>query len=242
MTWEALLSRLAELVGIESAYTDVYGRRIDTPLDAKVPVLEALDFDVSSVSSLTNAVVAAEDEPWRRWIAPWVVRTTDPAGFDLDLFLPADDADQQWSWEIAFEDGATDHGTFGRDDLLMVSARYIDGRRIEHRRLSLQRSGPIGYHRMRVCGPSEAEASLVLAPHRCHVPPEFESPDCRAWGLSTHIYIHAALAIQLGNRGLRGPRTPVPDRRGSGRLGRSDQPISCAVSASSQRRQPLFAI
>ena len=188
MTWEALLSRLAELVGIESAYTDVYGRRIDTPLDAKVPVLEALDFDVSSVSSLTNAVVAAEDEPWRRWIAPWVVRTTDPAGFDLDLFLPADDAEQQWSWEIAFEDGATDHGTFGRDDLLMISARYIDGRRIEHRRLSLQRSGPIGYHRMRVCGPSEAEASLVLAPHRCHVPPEFESPDWRAWGLATHIY------------------------------------------------------
>jgi hypothetical protein len=93
-------------------------------------------------------VVAAEDEPWRRWIAPWVVQTTDAAG--LDLFLPADDAEQQWSWEIAFEGGATDHGTFRRDDLLMLGARDIDGRRIEHRRLSLRRSGPIGYHRMRV--------------------------------------------------------------------------------------------
>jgi 4-alpha-glucanotransferase len=188
MTWETLLTRLAALVGIESSYTEVYGRRIDTPLDAKVPVLAALGFDVSSVSSLTNAVVAVEEEPWRRWIAPWVVRTADAAGLDLDLFLPADDAEQQWSWEITFEDGATDYGTFRRHDLLMLSARDIDGRRIEHRRLSVQRSGPIGYHRMRVCGPSEVEASLVLAPHRCYVPPQFEGPDWRAWGLSAHIY------------------------------------------------------
>jgi 4-alpha-glucanotransferase len=188
MTWEMLLSRLAALVGIESSYTDVYGRRIDTLLDAKVPVLAALGFDVSSVSSLTNSAAAAEEEPWRRWIAPWVVRTTDATGLGFDLFLPADDGEQQWRWEIAFEDGATDHGTFRRDDLLMLGARDIDGRRIEHRRLSLRRSGPIGYHRMRVCGPFEVEASLVLAPHRCHVPPEFEGPDGRAWGLSTHIY------------------------------------------------------
>jgi 4-alpha-glucanotransferase len=39
-----------------------------------------------------------------------------------------------------------------------------------------------------VYGPSEVEASLVLAPHRCHLPTDSEVPDWRAWGLSTHIY------------------------------------------------------
>jgi hypothetical protein len=71
MTWETLLARLAALVGIESSYIDIYRRRIDTPLNAKVRILAALGFDVSSVSSLTAAVVAAEEEPWRRWLAPW---------------------------------------------------------------------------------------------------------------------------------------------------------------------------
>jgi 4-alpha-glucanotransferase len=188
MTWEMLLARLAALVGIESSYTDIYGRRVDTSLDAKVRVLVALGFDISSVSSLTTAVVAAEEEPWRRWLAPWVVRTTDTAALDLDLFLPADDADQQWSWEIAFEDGAIAAGSFRREDLVMLGVRDIEGRRIEHRRLSLRRSGPIGYHRVRISGPSEVEASLVLAPHRCYVPPELEGPDKRAWGLTTHLY------------------------------------------------------
>lgn len=188
MTWETLLARLAALVGIESSYTDVYGRRIDTPLDSKVRILAALGFDVSSVSSLTAAVVAAEEEPWRRWLASWVIRTTDTARLDLDLFLPADDSDKQWSWEIAFEDGAIDCGAFRREDLVMLGARDIDGRRIEHRRLSLQRSGLIGYHRVRVRGLSEVEASLVLAPDRCYVPPQLEGPNGRAWGLAAHLY------------------------------------------------------
>jgi 4-alpha-glucanotransferase len=186
MTWETILARLAALVGIETSYMDIYGRRIDTPINAKVRILAALGFDVSSVSSLT---VAVEEEPWRRWLAPWTVRTADASGLDLDLFLPADDSDQQWSWEIAFEDGATHYGTFRRENLVMLGARDIDGRRIEHRRLSLQRSGPIGYHRVRVSGPSEVEASLVLAPHGCHVPQELlEGPDGRAWGLANHLY------------------------------------------------------
>lgn len=189
MTWETLLTRLAALVGIKSSYIDVYGRRIDTSLNAKVRILAALGFDVSSVSSLTAAVVAAEEEPWRRWLAPWTVRTAETSGLDLDLFLPADNSVQQWSWKIAFEDGATDYGTFRRENLVMLGSRDIDGRRIEHRRLSLQRSGPIGYHRVRVSGPSEVEASLVLAPHRCHVPQELlEGPDGRAWGLANHLY------------------------------------------------------
>ena len=134
-------------------------------------------------------MVAAEEEPWRRWLAPWTVRTADASGLDLDLFLPADNSDQQWRWEIAFEDGGTDYGTFRRENLVMLGAREIDGRRIEHRRLSLQRSGPIGYHRVRVSGPSEVEASLALAPDGCHVPQELlEGPDGRAWGLATHLY------------------------------------------------------
>lgn len=188
MTWEMLLFRLAPLVGIESSYTDVYGRRMETPLEARVEVLAALGFDVSSVSSLTAAIAALEGSPWRRWIAPWVVRTVNAAGLDLDLFLPADDADRSWRWEIAFEDGATDHGNFRRDDIPLLGARDIGGRRVEHRRLSLQRSGPIGYHRLRVCGSSEVEAVLALAPQRCYVPPEIESIDGRAWGLATHLY------------------------------------------------------
>jgi len=242
MTWETLLTRLAALVGIESSYTDIYGRRIDTPLNAKVRILAALGFDVSSVSSLTAAVVAAEEEPWRRWLAPWTVRTAETSGLDLDLFLPADDSVQQWSWEIAFEDGATDYGTFRRENFVMLGARDIDGRRIEHRRLSLQRSGPIGYHRVRVSGPSEVEASLVLAPHGCHVPQELlEGPDGRRLGTGQPS-LRATLAKQLGSGGLRRSRPLVPDRRGSGRLGGGDQPVPCPVAATSHRRQPLFPL
>lgn len=188
MNRETLLSRLATLAGIEASYTDIYARHIDTPIEAKIHVLAALGFDVSSRTSLQAAVRAREEEPWRRCLAPWIVQTMNGAGLDLDVSLPADDAERLWGWEIVFEDGTRDHGSFRRCDLALLDARDIDGRRIEHRRLSLEPSGPIGYHRLRVSGRCEAEASLVLAPERCYVPPQLEGPESRAWGVSAHLY------------------------------------------------------
>jgi hypothetical protein len=43
--------------------------------------------------------------------------------------------------DVAFEDGATDSSTFRRENLVMLGARDIDGRRIEH---SLQSVADLG--------------------------------------------------------------------------------------------------
>lgn len=188
MTWESLLSDLAARVGIESSYTDVRGRRIDAPLDVRAAVLASLGYDLSSESSLSAAVLAIEEKSWRRPVAPWVVRTVDAAEIDLDLFLPAGDHGRHWSWDIAFECGGSERGEFCRNELPLHGARDVDGRRVEHRRLALGRLGPAGYHRLRILGESEAEATLVFAPKRCYLPPALDSPQSRAWGLSTHLY------------------------------------------------------
>ena len=36
---------------------------------------------------------------------------------------PPTNSDQQWRWEIAFEDGGTDYGTFRRENLVMLGSR-----------------------------------------------------------------------------------------------------------------------
>ena len=188
MTDEDLLDRLASLVGIEPFYFDIFGGRHETSLETKAFTVSALGFDVSSVQALRTAVLAIDEEPWREGIAPVVVQYEDEAGIDLDLFLPADQAGRSWMWQIACESGEEVNGTFRPEDLPVLGARDIDGRRVEQRRLRLQQLLPIGYHRLCIGGEAAHEAALVLTPRQCHIPRELNATDRRRWGITAHLY------------------------------------------------------
>ena len=188
MTDEGLLDRLAFLVGIEPSYFDIFGQRHEASIDTKATTLSALGFDVSSIQALQAAVIAIEQEPWRQGIAPVVVKYQDAGGFSLDLFLPADEADCPSIWEVACESGERAKGTFLPDELPIVGACDIDGRRVEHRILAIRQSFPIGYHRLYIAGASSLGAALVLAPRQCYVPVELDATDRRPWGISAHLY------------------------------------------------------
>lgn len=185
---EDLLSRLAALVGIELAYFDIFGCRHETSVDTKARILAAFGFDVLSTSSLETAVCAIEEEPWREALAPFVVRTSQAAGFALDLFSPAEEAHDRCNWQIVLEDGDILRDSYRPEDLPLVAARDIDGRRIEQRRLDIRQPIPTGYHRLHIIGRRTAEATLVIAPPRCHVLPQLDEEAGRGWGLSAHLY------------------------------------------------------
>lgn len=182
------LSRLAALVGIEPAYFDIFGRRHETSVDTKARILAALGFDVSSIAALEAAVRAMEEEPWRERLAPFVVRTSQAAGFALDLFSPAEEAYDHCNWQVVLEDGEIMRDSYRPEDLPLLAARDIDGRRIEQRRLHIRQPIPTGYHRLHIVGRRAAEATLVIAPPRCYVPAELDEEDGRGWGLSAHLY------------------------------------------------------
>jgi 4-alpha-glucanotransferase len=188
MSWEGLLGRLASFAGIEPFYYDVQGHRYEASIPTKACTLAALGFDVSSIAALEAAARAVEEQPWRRWLAPFIVDGRDAESHSIDLFLPADKANEHWSWEVALEDCEVVRGTFRPKDLALSGARDIDGRRIEHFRLEIRQPLPLGYHRMRVAAEENAEATLVIAPPCCYVPRALEGEGQRRWGISTHLY------------------------------------------------------
>ncbi len=185
---ENLLSRLAGLMGIEPAYFDIFGCRHETSIDTKARILAALGFDVRSTAALEAAVRAIEEEPWREGLAPFTVRTSRAAGFALDLFSPAEEASDHWGWQVVLEDGEIMHGSYRPEDLPLLAARDIAGRRIEQRRLEIRRPIPTGYHRLAIIGRRAAETILVMAPPRCYVPAQFDEEGGRGWGVSAHLY------------------------------------------------------
>lgn len=185
---EILFDRLVSLVGIEPSYVDVFGERHQASTEAKIAILTALGFDVSSVQQIKAAVTDLEEEPWRRLIAPVVIKTEEEAGIEIDIFLPADEAGRLWRWQVACEQGEQTEGMFRPADLSLRGLREIDGRRMEWRSLRILGPLPIGYHRLLISRNSAVNADLVIAPRQCYRPRELLAADDRGWGISAQLY------------------------------------------------------
>lgn len=186
--YEKLIDRLLMLVGIESSYLDTFGQRHEASLERRSMILSALHFDLSSARLLQAAITAIEQEPWRRRVAPVVIKTGHSAGVDLDVFLPSNEVNHTWTWQLACEHGEQNEGTFHPKDLPIQGVREIDGRCVEWRKLHLPGALPIGYHRLTLGGTIHVDAELVIAPRRCYIPPELLTPDARRWGISAQLY------------------------------------------------------
>ena len=184
MSWSEIVDRLAGVAGLEPWYYDIAGVKHETTLESKVLVLSALGFDVSSIAAARLSFARLEEEPWRRTLAPVVVTPANAPA--VDLFLPAESAQRTHHWRVEVEgDGAVEFD-FHPASLPLLAARDIDGRRIEHRRLSLG-PAPSGYRRIAISAESVSEATLVLVPDKAYLP-ESLGRGLRLWGIAAHLY------------------------------------------------------
>jgi (1->4)-alpha-D-glucan 1-alpha-D-glucosylmutase len=185
MNWTELIDRLAGLAGVEPWYFDLQGRRHETTLAAKVLVLGALGFDVSSIAAVRAAASAMEEETWRRWLPPSIVKRAEE-NF-IDLFLPSSELGRSWKYDIVLETGEAISGAFQPQQLALLGQREIEGRALEHRRLEIPPL-PIGYHKIRLASDESVESLLASVPQRCHLPRGLSDPNERRWGIATHLY------------------------------------------------------
>ena len=184
MSWSEIVDRLAGVAGLEPWYYDIAGVKHETTLESKVLVLSALGFDVSSIAAARTSFTRLEEEPWRRTLAPFVVTpATAPA---IDLFLPVESAHRIHHWRVEVEGDGTVECDFHPGSLPLLGARDIDGRRIEHRRLSLG-PAPSGYRRIAISGESVSEATLALVPDKAYLPASL-ARGLRLWGIAAHLY------------------------------------------------------
>ena len=90
------IRRLGELYGIDSSYTDFFGKRRQVPLATERALLQAMGAAVGSAREIADALREAEVRPWRRMLAP--VRVIAECGHLLIVERPAAclDAIQAW--------------------------------------------------------------------------------------------------------------------------------------------------
>lgn len=184
MAGNAELDRLADLLGIEPWYDDIWGGRREIGPATKRDLARAMGYPADTSEETVASLHRIEEAPWRRTVTP--VAILDEGGYAaVEVVLPEGAGGAGW-W-IGLEDGREITGGSPADRMDWLEARIVDGHRMERWRLPLAQDLPLGYHRLRITAPVEGEASLVVAPRRCLTPAEL-TPGRRLWGFGIQLY------------------------------------------------------
>ncbi len=179
------LRRLARAAGIEERYWDGLGTQRDLQETTARALLGALDFDAGGDADADAAVRRLADDALTMPLPPVIVlRAGEPVV--VTVSLPPQQAGEPVAWQIVSEDGRRDVGTFVASQLTPTDAGETGGRRYTRYRLPLLPALAGGYYRVRL--PSlGAEAALIVAPPRCHIPPALNA-GARCWGFAVQLY------------------------------------------------------
>ncbi|HYD30829.1 MAG TPA: 4-alpha-glucanotransferase [Azospirillaceae bacterium] len=181
------LDRLAELVGIESFYWDIWGNRRETSADTKRGLIAAMGLDAGSDAAAAASLRLVEERTWRRLLPPvLVVDEGQPP--QVALSLPAGHTQGTVRWRLEEEGGAAHDGAADLAALEAGEEGRLDGEAFRRRLLPLPVAPPPGYHRLTVtANGTEAALSLVVAPERGYQPEEM-MPAGQGWGLGVQLY------------------------------------------------------
>lgn len=185
MAGDAELDRLAERLGIETWYHDIWGNRRIIAERTRRDLARAMGYPADDPAQVADSLRRVEEAPWRRITGP--VAILDEHGYAaVEVVLPEEV--RHVEWRIRLEDGRESTGATAVDAMDPLERRRLDGRPLLRRRLPLPGGLPLGYHRLRLgAGGEEGEASLIVAPRRCLMPEDL-APGRRIWGFGIQLY------------------------------------------------------
>ncbi|MDQ4214182.1 4-alpha-glucanotransferase [Microbacterium capsulatum] len=180
---ETLLA-LAEAYGVSPAYWSFFGEHVTVPASTLRALLGAMRVDLADEHA---ALVAREEQPWRRLVPDSVV-TREGSG---ELALHVADGCTARA-EIALEDGSV-------RELALPEApagtRTLDGDTVHRFTVALPADLPLGWHEIRAEERTTdgdtvrtATGALVVTPHRLADPPSRDGNKGRAWGVMAQLY------------------------------------------------------
>jgi 4-alpha-glucanotransferase len=186
------LDRLADLVGIEPSFRDIWGGEHVIPAGTKREILSALGLPADDEQVAEATLIDFEARSWRRPVEPATLIRAEQQPATIGVAMPAGRVDLKIDWHLVLEDGTELAGEVTAGDAAVVESRKVDGMEFERRAVVLPEAMPEGYHRLTVTivdGSSQktAETSLIVAPLRCWLPPSYEA-GMSLWGMACQLY------------------------------------------------------
>ncbi|MCH8539011.1 MAG: 4-alpha-glucanotransferase [Alkalimonas sp.] len=176
------------MAGIESSYTDAYGQHRNVDEQSLLALLAAQGFDTENEDEFADSLALQQQNFWQQLILPVSVQRDDQP-LHLELRVPLQLANEPLRFSLVMESGKQKRFSLTPVDgeLLQVHQDELGEYHLYQHPLQ-HLDLPLGYHRLRVTGPSgqKAEQSLIITPHHCFQPAAFQQQ--KQWGVSLQLY------------------------------------------------------
>ncbi len=230
------LDRLADLVGIEPFFYDIWGNRFNVSRQTKTAIITALGLACGSDAEIIDSLCLVVQANWQQPLPPVVVLgENDQAHVPVVLF--AKDLVRPLNWSLVQEDGILHEGIVQTDQLVIIETTAINGTKLLRCRLPLPSNLPCGYHTLTVnTGSQSGKLSLIIAPDHC-LRPQDVAPGGKSWGLSVQLYgLRSASNWGMGDFGDLGKFAEYAAGLGAGMVGLN--PIHALYHADPNHHSP----
>jgi (1->4)-alpha-D-glucan 1-alpha-D-glucosylmutase len=178
------LNRLADAAGIEPRYWDIHGRLHERSPETARHLLGAMGIPAATDAEIAASLAMLAEEPWRDVLPP-VIIATEGRDVEVPIRLPMKVSTRSLRWSVARETGELESGECALETLAVEAIGESDRSPAALRRLRLP-AQPLGYHHLRLETTGETAVGLIVAPLRCHLPPDHERRKC--WGIAAQLY------------------------------------------------------
>lgn len=193
----AQLSELAQLYGIDTAYTDAGGKQRAVGSASLLRVLQILGAPVQGAGDVAEALQARRQEPWRRGIDPVTVAWD--GQLSLRLRIPARRGAAALQATLHLETG--DQSRQELRDAERASGAAVDFGDVAYEEKSFPwpQRVPWGCHRLTIeLGQEMRETFVISAPSRAYLPQGLDRE--RPWGVFLPLYaLHSQTSWGAGD-------------------------------------------
>ncbi len=187
-TYENKLDRLCALCGIATEYYDIWGKLHRVSSETLLATLTAMGLVVETEDDLRAAIEEQEARPWRQLLPPVLVVRESEAPIPIPVTVPAELAEEPFSWELTEESGNQRKGTFHPLAQEAQTLGVAGGASILRYHFFLPSVPGLGYHRLTLRGKDrEARMTLIVVPPACYQP-EALAERQRIWGPTAQLY------------------------------------------------------
>jgi 4-alpha-glucanotransferase len=183
----AAIEQAARAWGIETDYWDIWGKQHRASLELETSILRSLGVDVTSQTSLSQAIERRQQRQWRSPLAPTIFLTAG-SPHEVAVSLQANQLDSRATIRIQLEERRSIELELELADVPVGESVELDGQPMVSKRLRLPDDLPLGYHEMtlEMADKSWGPSRLIVCPSRAFEPAWLGTR--RAAGLSISLY------------------------------------------------------
>jgi 4-alpha-glucanotransferase len=186
----SLIEHLVQARGIESEYTDAWGKQSFIKSESKQKILAAMGYPIDDEDALVNMVNAETEASWFTIVEPASIYRQGQHNV-LHFKLPIDFANGELHIDIKQKGKICKKLKFVPIDQELLGAFEVRDMEIQHYALPVDFDLAIGYYQLDLLEPGIEEplgsGSLIIAPESCYKQPALEQGK-KLWGPSVQLY------------------------------------------------------